>query len=72
MKKTITTIALFAVLSILAVSCQKEPFSEQTPVVAENSIVYKVTYTIDGKTHMITLVGEDTWKQIDELKNQQK
>lgn len=36
MRKTITTIALFAVLGTLAVSCQKENIIDETPVVAEN------------------------------------
>ena len=37
MRKTITTIALFAVLGTLAVSCQKENFIDENTIVAENA-----------------------------------
>ena len=61
MKRTITTIALLAVLGTLAVSCQKENDSVQTPIEAESSTIYKICYSIDGKVYRITLVGDDTW-----------
>lgn len=61
MKRTIITIALFAVLGTLAVSCQKENILGQNAVVAENGTMYTVSYTVDGVTHKITLVGEDAW-----------
>ena len=39
MKKAFTTVALFAVLGTMAVSCQKENIIDETPVVAENVTV---------------------------------
>ena len=61
MKKQLITIALFAVLGSLAVSCQKDNFMNETTVVTEKSAVYSVTYSVDGVTHHLTLVGEDAW-----------
>ena len=61
MRKTFTTIALFAVLGTLAVSCQKENIIDETSIVAENNKVYTVCYTVDGVTHQITLIGDDAW-----------
>lgn len=61
MRKTFTTIALFAVLGTLAVSCQKENIIDETNIVAENDTVYKVSYTVDGVTHQLTLVGDEAW-----------
>ncbi|MBQ6954996.1 MAG: hypothetical protein IJP80_00045 [Bacteroidales bacterium] len=61
MKKTIIGIALFAVLGTLAVSCQKEKFIDRPLSTEESSSVYRVTYSIDGVTYHLTLVGDDTW-----------
>ena len=61
MRKTFTTIALFAVLGTLAVSCQKENIIDETSIVAENNKVYTVCYTVDGVTHHLTLIGDDVW-----------
>lgn len=61
MRKTFTTIALFAVLGTLAVSCQKENIIDETSIVAENNKVYTVCYTVDGVTHHLTLIGDDAW-----------
>lgn len=62
MRKTFTTIALFAVLGSLAVSCQKENIIDETNIVAENGSVYKVSYTVDGVTHQLTLIGDEAWQ----------
>lgn len=62
MRKTFITIALFAVLGSLVVSCQKENIIDATYVVAENGTVHTVSYTVDGLTHQITLVGDETWR----------
>ena len=59
MRKTFTTIALFAVLGTLAVSCQKENIIDENTIVAENDTVYKVRYTVDGVTHQLTLIGDE-------------
>ena len=61
MRKTFTTIALFAVLGTLAVSCQKENIIDETSIVAENGTVYTVRYAVNGVTHQITLVGDEAW-----------
>lgn len=61
MRKTFTTIALFAVLGALAVSCQKENIIDETNIVAENGSVYKISYTVDGVMHHLTLVGDEAW-----------
>ncbi len=62
MRKTFTTIALFAVLGTLAVSCQKENIIDETNIVAENGTVYTVSYAVDGVTHQLTLVGDEAWQ----------
>lgn len=61
MRKTFTTIALFAVLGTLAVSCQKENINDEISIVAENDTVYTVSYSVDGVTYQITLTGDDAW-----------
>lgn len=61
MRKTFTTIALFAVLGPLAVSCQKENIIDETNIVAENGTVYTVSYAVDGVMHHLTLVGDEAW-----------
>ena len=62
MKKIITTIALLSVLGTLAVSCQKETISEPTAIMAEDSAIYRVSYTVDGITYNLTLIGDDAWQ----------
>lgn len=62
MKKTIITIAFFAVLAGIPVSCQKENVIEETSIVSENRVVYTMRYTIDGVTHSITLIGDEAWR----------
>lgn len=61
MRKTITTIALIAVLGTMAASCQKESPINQASIVSESCTTYTVQYTIDGVSHTVTLIGEDTW-----------
>ena len=48
MKRTIITVALFAVLGTMAVSCQKETVNELSPVAAQSATAYTVTYYVDG------------------------
>ena len=61
MRKTFIAIALFAMIGTLAVSCQKENIMDQNAIVAENGTVYKVSYTVDGVTERLTIVGEAAW-----------
>lgn len=62
MKKVVTTIALFAVLGTLAVSCQKENIIDETAFVEESGARYTVRYTVDGVIRRITLVGDEAWR----------
>ena len=64
MKKEFKTMALFAVLSMMAVGCQKESVEpiEATSVASETNTLYRVCYAIDGVTHHITLNGEEARK----------
>ena len=61
MKKIFTTIALFAVLGTMAVSCQKENIIDEPFVTTQKSTVYIVSYTIDGVSHQVTLAGDNAW-----------
>lgn len=61
MRKTLATIALLAVLGALAVSCQKETIIDETTIVTENDTYFMVSYSVDGITNQITLIGEDAW-----------
>ncbi len=62
MNKNFIKVALLAVLGTLAVSCQKEnTLIEEATIVAENGAIYRVSYTIDGVTHQVTLFGDDAW-----------
>ena len=66
MKKNIITVALLAVLTTMAVSCQKEDAditsANPSTVIAENDAVRSVVYTIDGVTYRLTLVGDQAWR----------
>lgn len=57
MNKTTKTIALFSVLSLMTVGCQKENTADYVPEnsVVETSAVYTVQYSIDGVLHQTTL-----------------
>lgn len=47
-------LAVFALLSMMAVSCQKENFTELEPTVVGESAVYTLSYTIDGVSQHAT------------------
>lgn len=57
MNKTTKTIALFSVLSLMTVGCQKENTADYVPEnsVAETSTVCTVQYAIDGVQHQTIL-----------------
>lgn len=62
MKKTIKSVTLFSLLSLTAVSCQKENIAETlNPVASKAVATYTVCYTIDGVSTQVTLVGETAW-----------
>ncbi len=58
--KTIKIMALLAVLSVAAVSCQKENLVPSTPaeVITDNQAVYIYQYEVNGIRSRITLRGE--------------
>ena len=54
---------LFTVLSLLAVSCQKEEIVEPMNAQIQQSVtVRNITYTIDGVTMYTTICGEQNWR----------
>ena len=59
MKKKMITVALFAVLGTLAVSCQKENMMEPLAYEMETEVTYLITYSIDGVSQQVRL-GSDT------------
>lgn len=61
MKKQVISVALFAVLATMAVSCQKENFVEPQSSVAEVGTVRTVSYAVDGVAHQVTLHGDAEW-----------
>ncbi len=61
MKRNIITVALFAVLATMAVSCQKENLVEPQSTVAEIGTVRAVSYTVDGVTNQIILQNDAEW-----------
>ena len=57
MRKSTKTVALFAMLSMLAVGCQKENIETIRPDVAKNNVnsSYSMYYIINGITYTVTL-----------------
>ncbi|MBR4176992.1 MAG: hypothetical protein IKP34_04550 [Bacteroidales bacterium] len=63
MKKQVKTAALFAVLSIMAVSCQKETIVEPNTGMQQTMSVRTVTYSIDGVSQQIVIRGDEAWME---------
>lgn len=61
MKKQVISVAFFAVLATMAVSCQKENLVEPQSAVAEIGTVRTVSYAVDGVAHQVTLHGDAEW-----------
>ena len=61
MKKHFISVALFAVLATMAVSCQKENLVEPQSATAEVGTVRTVLYAVNGVEHRVTLHGDDEW-----------
>ncbi len=61
MKKRIIPIALLAVLSLAAASCQKETIEKPNVQIQQSTSVHNITYTIDGATFHRTIRGEQNW-----------
>lgn len=59
MKKTFITVALFAVLGTLAVSCQKENMPEPMISETETAGTYLMAYSVDGVNMQTQLNDEE-------------
>lgn len=62
MKKQLKTMALFTVLSLMAVGCQKETIVEPNTGMQQTMNVRTVTYSIDGVTQQIVIRGDEAWR----------
>ena len=61
MKRTVITVALFAVLATMAESCQKEKIVGLQPTYSEMTTIRTISYTVDGVTDQIILRSEAEW-----------
>jgi len=61
MKKVIRTVALFAVLSMVAVGCQKETITDWQANMVMPSETHNVVYTVDGTTYTASFSSEVEW-----------
>lgn len=62
MKKTIRAIALFTVLTMLTVGCQKETMDFPQTTSTETMTVQSVQYSIDGTVYHIVINSETEWR----------
>ena len=62
MKKQVKTVALFTVLSLMAVGCQKETIVEPNTGMQQMMNVRTVTYSIDGVSQQIVIRGDEAWR----------
>lgn len=58
MRKNLVSVALMAVLATMAVSCQKESFTDQNLATAEIGAQTTVNYTVDGVAQQAILHSE--------------
>lgn len=63
MNKTIRTVAVFAVLSMMAVSCQKEQIYDPQIAVVQTNAMYTIHYTVDGVSYTTIINDETSWHQ---------
>lgn len=61
MKKNLMSVALFAVLATMAVSCQKENVVEPNPTTTEAVSIRTIQYTVNGVEQLITFYGDEEW-----------
>lgn len=59
MKKTFITVALFAVLGTLAVSCQKENINSLSSVTSQTAETYLIAYSVDGVSMQTQLNSDE-------------
>ena len=63
MTKNIKTAALLAVLSLMAVGCQKETIVESNTGLQATVRVRTVTFTIDGVTQQTVFKSDQSWME---------
>lgn len=61
MRKNFVPVAVFLMLTTMAVSCQKERTIEPQSAVAEIGTVRTVNYSVNGVDHQITLYSDAEW-----------
>lgn len=61
MKRNFKSVALFMVLGLVAVSCQKEKMLNVTNVAGQEETVINVVYSVNGRIHQTALLGEKAW-----------
>ena len=61
MRKNFVPVAVFLMLTTMAVSCQKERTMEPQSAVAEIGTVRTVHYIVNGVDHQITLYSDAEW-----------
>ena len=61
MRKNFVPVAVFLMLTTMAVSCQKERTMEPQSAVAEIGTVRTVHYSVNGVVHQITLYSDAEW-----------
>ena len=61
MNKTVRTVALFAVLGVATVGCQKEALVTPQTVSTTVGVVHNVTYSVDGVDHNASFNSEEDW-----------
>lgn len=64
MKKIFLSVALFTMLGVIAVSCQKETVMEQGSTLSEPQATYKVSFSVDSKSQMVVLHDQNEVKSL--------
>jgi hypothetical protein len=59
MKKSVISIAMFAILASMTVGCQKEDYVEPQSDVAEIGTVRTVSYAVDGVAHQVNFAPSE-------------
>lgn len=62
MKINFKSVALFMVLSLAAVGCEKETLSDPIAIANEGATIYTVYYSIDGENSQVTIQDEASWE----------
>ena len=64
MKLNFKSVALFMVLSLAAVGCEKETISDPIAIANEGATMYTVYYSIDGENSQVTILDEASWESL--------